>query len=71
MPWARKRLERDAIVPVAVAAAGGPSAVARKLGISRAAVGQWRRVPKTWLRKFSKLSGFNPHQLRPDLNKLR
>ena len=67
MPWARTRAQRDAIVPLVVRAAGGAAALARKLGVSRAAVGQWRQIPVKHIRKVVRLSGFRAHQLRPDL----
>ena len=50
-----------------VEAAGGPSAVARALGITKAAVGQWRRVPDDRVAQFARLSGFPARTLRPDL----
>ena len=67
MPWKRTRCERDAVLIPAIAAAGGPSAVARALGITKAAVGQWRRVPDDRVAQFARLSGFPARTLRPDL----
>ena len=69
MPWGRKRKDRDAILPLAIAAAGGVSAVGRALGIERVAVWRWRRVPEKRLAAFAKLCGFTQRQLRPDLYK--
>lgn len=69
MPWGKELDERDSILGPAIEAAGGAAAVGRALKppISRAAVRQWRRVPDNRVLEFSKLCGFKPHQLRPDL----
>jgi len=67
MPWSRDRSERDLILAPAIAAAGGESAVAKKLVRSRAAVHQWRRVPQVHVEMLARLSGFPLHMLRPDL----
>lgn len=50
-------------------AAGGPSALARKLGgkITPQAVGQWSRIPAERVQAVAAASGIPPHELRPDL----
>lgn len=47
--------------------AGTLSSVAAHLGISRAAVSVWRKVPLRHLRAIAKLTGLPPERLRPDL----
>jgi len=59
----------DPEVAAAVEAAGGPTAVGKVLGITKAAVWRWGRVPKKHLRKFARLSGYSVRRLRPDLYK--
>jgi hypothetical protein len=68
MSWTR---EYDPIVAAALKAAGGSTLISRTLSkrerISKAAVGQWRRIPEKWVMPMAMLSGFTAHQLRPDL----
>lgn len=47
--------------------AGSLTNVANHLGISRAAVSVWKRVPLRHLRAIVKLTGIAPEQLRPDV----
>jgi len=54
-------------VDLAIARAGGPSAVGRALGITPQAVGQWQRIPAERVLEISRLSGVPPHDLRPDI----
>jgi len=60
-----------AITLEAVKAAGGPSVVAKKLGISRQAVAMWYldsgRIPVEWVRQVERLSGISRAALRPDI----
>jgi DNA-binding transcriptional regulator YdaS (Cro superfamily) len=51
----------------AVAAAGGPSALARRLGVSPQAVVQWRECPVRRVLEVERLSGVSRSELRPDL----
>jgi len=41
--------------------------LARMLRMSKAAVGQWRRVPAEHVRRVSHLTGISMSKLRPDL----
>lgn len=52
---------------LAVRAAGGPSVLARALGLSASAVMHWQRVPARHLPRVSELSGWDKRDLRPDL----
>jgi hypothetical protein len=58
---------------LAVRKMGGQSEAARRLTkaagrrISRQAVGQWCKVPDSWLVVVERLSGIPREQLRPDL----
>lgn len=47
--------------------AGGVNALARRLGISSAAVSTWKRVPAARLGAVSRITGIPAAQLRPDL----
>lgn len=46
---------------------GAVTAIAKKCGISKAAVSKWSRVPKWHLGSVSELTGHAPEILRPDL----
>jgi hypothetical protein len=51
----------------ALKAAGGASALARAIGLSRQAVQQWKRIPGTSVEAVHIATGIPPHELRPDL----
>lgn len=51
----------------ACAAAGGGATLARRLGISRAAISQWRRIPADRLVLIEAITGIDRAELRPDL----
>ena len=51
----------------ALKAAGGPSELARKLGISSQAVSQWERIPGERTLAVEDITGIPAHELRPDL----
>lgn len=51
----------------AVGAAGGVSALAKHLRITRSAVSQWTRVPAERVIEVERCSGVPRHELRPDL----
>jgi DNA-binding transcriptional regulator YdaS (Cro superfamily) len=51
----------------AVLAAGGASALARKLGIKQPSVAGWNRVPAERVLEVERLSGVPKERLRPDL----
>jgi hypothetical protein len=59
--------ERDPIIFDVFAAAGGATALARELGLSRAALYKWQRVPLKYLRLLTKMTGIPRHKLRPDI----
>lgn len=48
---------------------GGPSEVARQIGVSRQAVSKWKRIPGGHVRRIAALSGgaYTKAQIRPDL----
>lgn len=50
-----------------VAAGGGPSALARQLGIKPQGVSQWRRVPSERVLEVERITGFSRYQIRPDI----
>lgn len=47
--------------------AGGLSAVARKCGISRQAVFQWKVVPVAHVAQVAKITGLSRRMIRPDV----
>jgi len=51
----------------AIETAGGISALARKLGISQAALSKWRRVPSHQIVAIERVTGVPREELRPDL----
>ena len=53
----------------ALKASGGPAALARWLGITKQAVGQWDRVPAERVLAVSDATGVPCHVLRPDLHR--
>ncbi len=57
----------DRITKQAVKAAGGASALARSLMLTRQAVSKWQRIPPIWVYKVSALTGIPPEQIRPDM----
>jgi len=46
---------------------GTLGAISGALGISKAAVSVWRRVPIHHVRKICELTGMRPEQVRPDV----
>lgn len=51
----------------AITRAGGPSALARDLGISQAAISQWRQVPYSRVLTVERITGVSRYELRPDI----
>lgn len=47
--------------------AGGPRALAKRIGTSRQAVAKWDRVPAHWVMLLSELTGEAPERIRPDV----
>jgi DNA-binding transcriptional regulator YdaS (Cro superfamily) len=58
---------RLAACKTAVLQAGGNKAVAEKFGISRQAVGKWKKVPSERVLVVEKASGISRYILRPDI----
>jgi hypothetical protein len=58
---------RDQILLDVFAKAGGVSSLANKLGISRAAVYCWKKVPTMHIKAISELTSIPRKKLRPDL----
>lgn len=54
-------------ISVIVKLAGGPTHLARQLGIKHTSVLGWRQVPPTRAREVARLAGLHPSQVRPDL----
>ena len=52
---------------LAISAAGGPTALAKKLGVSKQAVCQWKRCPPGQVLAVEKLAGVSRYDLRPDI----
>lgn len=51
----------------AVVAVGGVSRMAEKLNVTRSAVSQWSKVPAERVGEVSRLTGYPPHEVRPDI----
>ncbi len=47
--------------------AGGPRALAERIGTSRQAVAKWDRVPAHWVRLIEDLTGEPAEKIRPDV----
>jgi pyruvate kinase len=58
---------RDPALEKLLASRGAVTRIATALGISTAAVSQWRRVPEDRVGEVAKLFGTTPAELRPDL----
>lgn len=50
-----------------VAAAGGPTPLAARLGITQHAIYQWDRIPAHRVGQLMELTGMKAHEIRPDL----
>lgn len=59
--------KRDPGLERAASAAGGITSLSLKLGRSRGAASQWRRIPAELVLKVEDLTGVSRHDLRPDL----
>ena len=57
----------DSALREAIKAAGGPVALAGKLGIRHQAIPQWKRCPAERVLAVEAASGISRHNLRPDL----
>lgn len=58
---------RDPVLHEALQRRGAVTAIAKAAGISSAAVSQWRKVPRRWVLIVAAVTGYAPHELRPDL----
>lgn len=54
-------------VKLAIDAAGSQAQLARALGLSRAAISQWREIPVKRVLEIERVTGVSREQLRPDL----
>lgn len=57
----------DPIIQRAVDAAGSASELARQLGITRAAIPQWKQIPVRRVLEIERITGISRHELRPDI----
>lgn len=55
------------IVDRAVSAAGGQTALAKRLNIKPQAVQQWKRIPAGRVLEVERITGISRHELRDDL----
>jgi DNA-binding transcriptional regulator YdaS (Cro superfamily) len=58
---------RDPIIDEAIDIAGGPTALARGLGIKMPSLYSWQKVPSTRVLAIERLTGISRARLRPDL----
>ena len=61
------RMERDAALERALRTRMAVTEIAEAIGVSRAAVSQWRRVPERHLTAVARITGMAKRELRPDL----
>jgi DNA-binding transcriptional regulator YdaS (Cro superfamily) len=59
--------EREKILLKVFMHFGGASALAKELGITRAAVSHWQKVPFRHMKQISEWTGISRRRLRPDL----
>jgi len=62
------KLKDDPSLNQAILKSGNASTLARLLGVSRAAVSQWKRVPVNRITAVERVTGIPRHLLRPDLS---
>jgi DNA-binding transcriptional regulator YdaS (Cro superfamily) len=58
---------RDSVIDEAIAIAGGPTALAKKLGIKMPSLFSWRSVPPRRVLAVERETGISRTRLRPDL----
>lgn len=58
---------RDQVLVAIHATHGLPARIARELGVTRAAVCSWKRIPLRHLKEVSRITGIAKSQLRPDI----
>lgn len=61
------RYDRDPVLIEVFRAMGSATALAKALGVTRAAVSRWERLPLRHLGTVSKLTNIPRQKLRPDL----
>ncbi|QHC37233.1 helix-turn-helix domain-containing protein [Komagataeibacter xylinus] len=54
-------------LPEIIKRAGGRRAIARALGMTEQAVGQWKQVPPRWVVDVAAMAGMSPTEIRPDV----
>jgi DNA-binding transcriptional regulator YdaS (Cro superfamily) len=54
-------------VKKAIEAVGSGGKLGKELGISRAAVNEWKQIPAKRVREIARLTGVPAEELRPDL----
>jgi DNA-binding transcriptional regulator YdaS (Cro superfamily) len=62
---------RDPVLAEALSTRMAVTQIAETIGISRAAVSQWRRVPERHLAVVAKITRISRRRLRPDLYPVR
>jgi len=58
---------RDAHLQEAIRIGGGVSRLAQALGLDVSTVSGWRRIPASHVAAITRLTGVEPHHLRPDV----
>lgn len=58
---------RDSVIDEAIAIAGGPTALARLLGIKMPSIYSWKKVPASRVLALERETGIPRSRLRPDL----
>ena len=57
MPRQFRLTGRSKLLKAAILKTGGDAALARRLGISRQAIGQWNEIPPVWVRRIKQVVG--------------
>jgi DNA-binding transcriptional regulator YdaS (Cro superfamily) len=60
-------LMKNDVVARVVEKAGGPTALARALGIKSPSIHSWSQVPANRVTEVSDITGIPPHEIRPDV----
>lgn len=59
-------IELGADIKQIISKCGGGSRVARRLGVSKQAISQWKKVPKHFVRSVALMARCKPEEIRPD-----
>lgn len=62
-----RAMNAQPMIRYAAASVGGVAKLAEKIGVTRAAVYNWRRVPAERVLEIERITGVSRHVLRPDL----